>query len=699
MNESGATIMPVSEATTKEYSRVVQHLSYQVLGYSDYPSYEPRPRDYRPELNYYIQLYHDRSVTVDEYIHERFCSIFPVHNWAHDHLIRALIFSRLCAQEYFMSIDEVVAIFVLSKDLRIKAPNDIWLSIAPHLINQGIEGFITEERPVGTRPEMMDLTKMSPFARSQCVSFANLLKSDPEAGFPPAYDFISEIRSYVELQDEWDWGMEETWNLPHIRRSLFEHSYNQLPPLKPELCVCGKCKIDEERLEKNNTTFRKCYQTMIEDGHARGCTALQESWEPFMEAAEEWLEDIGLTVQATGEAFYQRAGERKGPATLDTANALHLHVGSELQTRDRLRIVSTLRSPTIPTILSGDLKVPLALSSEDVGYLIIYRGEVELITSGNWLPELDEKPFEHLQSQVYVLSTLNDCTIRFDESKLDERACLPYYPSMEEPWYLPNAHDRSPSEEWIVELPDASTRTKNVIIECSRRADHGYPLFSMAKNQQHHGQALQLKASYQRRTFETWWRPVIVRGRRCPHSELYQKGTRCSLAAKDVLLQLKRRSDRYTEECDNLRETQPTCRAFGGSCISEPDCRCTNEKFLEARERWREDFRQTLLGQFTRQHQYILGNDGPFSRHNAIIVRCPDPDALHPLIFLSASCGRRIYLINYQECWDCACERMIISGCSVGIDVTATEYTTCVLCQATSERAAVIAQEILESKD
>jgi hypothetical protein len=81
------------------------------------------------------------------------------------------------------------------------------------------------------------------------------------------------------------------------------------------------------------------------------------------------------------------------------------------------------------------------------------------------------------------------------------------------------------------------------------------------------------------------------------------------------------------------------------------------------------------------------------------IVRCGvvegPPD---PIILIAGALEKKVYVIHAQECWHCACARMLHTHCTVGIAMDTKIHSRCGSCIIAEERAKQVA-ETIEQQD
>jgi hypothetical protein len=69
----------------------------------------------------------------EDWVHSRFCSVYPVHGWAHRSFVRVLLFSAFCGTRTLPNSSQVLAAVHVADRLYRRLPMDIW-KYAEHFI-------------------------------------------------------------------------------------------------------------------------------------------------------------------------------------------------------------------------------------------------------------------------------------------------------------------------------------------------------------------------------------------------------------------------------------------------------------------------------------------------------------------------------------------------------------------------------------
>ncbi|KZT35988.1 hypothetical protein SISSUDRAFT_104563 [Sistotremastrum suecicum HHB10207 ss-3] len=627
---------------------------------------------------------------INDFIHHRFCSIYPrTHSWSHDPFIRVLLFMNFSRLQRMPTVDEAAQTFVLAKDLRLKAPEDIWIPMIPFLTEDALNHW---ESFAGIEPFSPSTSALSEFVRSLFPMFADVMKDyiGPFEAYSDVYTF------YIEPTLDYDCEeAQETLDLPLLE---YAPRKNVLPTFDPSSshCTCGECAFTIQKVQKKTHLFGEQYVALTNASAERDCSALRDLWEPLMAEAEAWMEREGSRVESPIDIFpVFGEDDRLGPSIFDAANDLGIKIGSDLSVGELLRLIVLMHLLSVrPAGDFSSLYVPDVFPKDGIGYLIfpahdpIAPGsglqapelmvpdlDLEVVAGGPWLPDLAGQHLRDTRSKVVLIGPSEEYTISFDKTfypKYSHPICMPELISGEVPDFLPPRHDitefRLLQEEPIDYSPD-------LLIEVSQKGVDGYPLFSVFDTSRLDDYppdclAAQLSTTFQERVLQTWWRPSVSLGQKCSHSDLYLKAIRCSLSCEEIILQVQKPSSELLAYMQLLK--------------SESYLRPDVSKTLP----------QRLRDEMSRRTERLREKGGPFESHHVAFVRCESAEAVLPIVLLAASCGRKVYLINYQECWDCAGFRMLQDNCMVGVAVGTRYITDCSRCLDMKARAADVASTI-----
>ncbi|KZS96812.1 hypothetical protein SISNIDRAFT_533895 [Sistotremastrum niveocremeum HHB9708] len=659
-------------------------LYHEICAFSEYDNTEAKNLfgDDGPE--YYQNLFYCGFFSSDPFIHERFCTIYPVHQWAHDPLIRSLLFQHFCLWDRMPSIGDTAAIFVLCKDLRRFLNKDVWKRVADRIvaINLAIWRARHKDDEDPHNVDRFHFSTLSTFQRSLTLIFVDAeiyTEDDNESeAFPlTVSDWLTQPMEYAS-------GVPELWKLPFVEAHRKTYNTVTFPTLDSSLCTCGGCPALLEKITTSPGRMRLIYDVYIKESIDRGCSILEECLDNFLIAVESWFDEQAVRIQSPGEILPPEIPQRWGPSIIDAATLIKMSIGSDLSTNDLIRLVTILHDFTL--FQGIDIDTPWLEEDwkDAAGYFSLAKVRngtdlPDIIAGGNWLPELAESSLDHPDSKVMIISPSDESQFIINgdisHAVTGRFVYMPHHPKPDIAWNFPSAHATeefsSHSEDETMTGDDGSQYT----LTMSSDIRDGFPLFRGA---------IKLGAEFMGRTYDTWWKPVICLGQKCVHTQRYQIASRCSMSAKSVLMQMKPPSQGFEEHCTKMRSQIPLkpmgsrdsdVREFGSpendgryrGVLSDAKARREHEEWLHNWQSWQSDYRSLLLEELSRRDHPLQERGGPFERHAALFVRCTDDNQLRPLIFLSASCGRPVYLIDYQECWDCAVEGMVRKQCSVAI--------------------------------
>ncbi|KZS86770.1 hypothetical protein SISNIDRAFT_461513 [Sistotremastrum niveocremeum HHB9708] len=518
-----------------------------------------------------------------------------------------------------------------------KFPEDMWARIVPYMIDKGMKDWENAASAHVFETHNVPLHEMSSFHRSLCVIFIDAVS-----------DYVAPFRAFREMSTF-------CRDPPATEQGLPETDYVPLPPFlsaeitlptaqfAPHTCTCNQCRKQVRRFGNEKHIFRFQYAQTIEDARSRSCSALESAWEDFLFQIESWFEGETLRIESPIDPFpIFNDFERLGPAISDACTLSDVIIGGPLSAEELLRAAVTLH--LLPAVQARDgpaPDVPKALTLDGVGYLVRSpeAGPVSFVT-GNWLLPLASQDANNRNAKILVLPQSEECSLvtdHLDYPRAIHTLCMPSLGP-------PESHD----------LPHFE-------VYCSDSESDGFSLFSLfdpSKLGEYGVEclALQLSTVYHHRWIRTWWRPTIHLGRKCDHSNLHQIATRCSFTIDDILRQLDPPTELVLEEIGSFR--------------------CQKDMDYDAVCRYTDLLRETL-GQQTKR---LTQRGGAFQRHRAIFVRCDPEEPTESIIFLAASCNRWIYVVDYQECWDCATFEMLQKGCFVAFAFGCRVISTCNHC-------------------
>jgi hypothetical protein len=616
-----------------------------------------------------------------------------VHHFAHDRLVRALLFSFSTVHHCLPALEEAALAMLVVGKLRKQWPDDILDVIATMIFGQGMLDWVAREKnqPSWTiSPAELTVNQraiMFIFSDS-CKVSANGLQF---LWHPPAVAFADIQRFLIEPHNLCP-NAADIASLPLVGQDFPSH-INHLPPPDPTTCICGECITIYEQLTRDTYSFRTKYFDLLRAAEERdSCPALNAAWAPVLEKAEEWVDSFMGRLQSSYDLFPISFECRLGPMIFDVVNTLNITLGTHLDTRELLRFITLLQSEcTRPgERLVPPTRLPLDAcgyfhridEASDQGKVFTENGSDGIVLSvgGGWLYDLLGDRLDDPNGSISFLYPSEDVKIRYQSSKPSRLACF-CMPSTRSdmPKYLPSVH--GDDEIWQV-TSGVSPQNPPVFrleIDLSNLKNHLFPLLSVlseqAKPYPHGTVAAQLSITVAGRLLQTPWKPDVRFGRTCQHTGDHKRTTRCSLTSWEIINQVPRTHlvmSQFLEVCRADYFTTPN------------DARKNLEHVLD-------DLRHS--------YKYLTEQSGPFERHRLSIVQCGTiegpPD---PIVLIAAALGKKVYVINTQECWHCACAQMLRTHCTVGIAMHIKIHSKCRSCITAGARAKQI-EEAIEQDD
>ncbi|KAF9489170.1 hypothetical protein BDN71DRAFT_1456483 [Pleurotus eryngii] len=639
-----------------------------------------------------------QDLPLEEWVHLRFCRSYRVHRWAHDIFVRTILFSAYCGRRSVPSSHEISQSISTAAFFRTRLLQDIVDEIQIHLMIGSMEIWANVGGENWEKP-FRDMTKED---RGLMVIFSDVANEfflyttslptgppafmevfsfliDPALDCPGEPDIVDVIR-YLE-----EGAVSSSENVEDGGSAF------QIPILDPTTCGCSRCvRVHNQVVAEHMENFQMKYIAWMNDEKGRdGCNALADAWEQVIQAAEEWVEEHILEkVESPLDIFPYSPDRRLGIAIVHVLANMELKANAVLRGVDLLRFVTDLRYSHIhPDSFLGK-KGLLDDEAELLGFVIpaeddadrvvdsssqmgdsddeleVEQDRATLCVSGGWLYDLassqrDDVDTVHIipesrSLRIQILSTIYPAPRAVHMPRM---AAVP-------PVTIPHSHTLLDAPDTPdPSLPMASVDHAPVIsIELSDLAAHGFPaaraeergsLASEAGNEIHRdGYSAQMSVIYQNRLFRTWWRPDVVVGQPCAHQAEYRRMTCCSMTSNQILLQVPPMNC-----CPTLPVNKDDYPAPGISLDSPND--------YEARKQYDEyqKFATSIL----------VEHDGPLEAGHMRIVRCSESGSedsegpADPLIILAASLRLRVYIVSTRECCLCACERMRVQSCSVGM--------------------------------
>lgn len=625
------------------------------------------------------------DLSLDDWIHERFCYVYPVHGWVHDRFTRILLFSTFCHCQRLPSKKDVLSTLNVSRTLRRRFGYEVCSLIEPFLILGGFNQWdsatesswipafsVMSEEERAMSAIFVDAYRFQLNADNQVPDISNfhettLFLTHPEIGCP---------------------GQPDILGIPILRRLTNEPKF-PVPELDPAACSCGQCPMIQESVVRNFENFQAKYFTLGLDHYEMEtrCDAFEKAWEPLFTDVESWVDSLVGRIEIAFDLFPHLPERRLGPSILSVLHLLEYEINTHLDTKQLLRFFSLLRySHVYPDSildslpeLEGDVFAFLADDEPDRGEEfdspLDENTEIVLSSAGGWL--YDAVGGNGLHDQNAYISFLRSSialSIRV-HPPLDIGIIaigMPEYEAVA-PALWPHAHELLDAPESTQTLaPSDELATGEIVFDIGPRGNHGFPLLPGATDSNSVVFGAQISTTYAGRVIRTFWRPEVRFGRPCQHARMYNHMNRCSLTSREILLQVR-----------------PTSASLQATPL--PTAPCTTH----AHSNRCKEHNDLYLDEHKRSTRHLTERGGAFEHSKYCIIRCGDAEGpADPIILLAASLGRRVYIFHHRECWACACLNMRSQGLSLGIVFGTKVITKCAHCLVDDRRAHRIANQI-----
>jgi len=611
---------------------------------------------------------------LEKWIHTRFCHTYPVHNWAHDRLVRVLLFALYCHRQTLPSPGEISAATCIAKELRFILDDDIWALIEQLVM---AEGMLRWKELSGQESWKPDFREMSKDERGMMVLFSDatsdslypnsIIDMGPLAFQEAAYFLTDPVDLCPDQPDI-------IGIVAYLGGPTFETSFNiiDIPTIDSATCICGICNNLQEDLQRIPDNFQMKYLAMaVSDGRG-GCRALESAWDPLLTKAEEWIASLMERIESPFADFFPYTSERRlGISVIEVLIKLYLKIYCHLNTRQLLHFVTYLRYRHIS---ESSIVEPSDLTQEDFAYVtpadLDDDSQPVISTAGGWLYDNSGGGLHDETSTIDFIPGSDIFHIRY-LSEVDDDIKAIRMPLVEfvGPIFMPPDHAGGAA----LHVPETytpllSSKIGPMTVDLSWKSIHGFPLlcdsqsnkpprFTSSNKLLDDKYGAQISISFARRLYRTWWRPQVAVGRSCPHRDGYNRATRCSVTSNQVLLQVKPKDDplpdRWLQKADD--DDRPADAKQTGAIFFQHHSEMTS-----------------LLTEL----------QGSFERGRLCIVRCGDEEGpVEPLIILGASLGMKAYIFHLKECWYCACTRMRAQRCTLGIVIGTKVVTKCIHCE------------------
>lgn len=631
------------------------------------------------------------DLPLDDWIHERFCYVYPVHGWVHDRFTRILLFSTFCHCQCLPSKEDVFSALNVSRTLRRRLGPEVCSLIEPFLI---LGGFNQWDSATDSS-WIPSFSVMSKEERAMSAIFVDAYRFQLNADnqVPDISDF-NETTSFL-IHPEMDCpGQPDILDIPILRRFTNEPKF---PVPEPDLatCSCRQCPMIQESVVRNFENFQAKYFMLGLDRYemeTRGalemetrCDALEKAWDPLFTDVESWVDSLVGMIEIAFDLFPHLPERRLGPSILYVLHLLEYEINSHLDTKQLLRFFSLLRySHLYPDAillslpeLEGDVFAFLADDEPDRGEEfdspLDENTEIVLSSAGGWLYDaVSGNGFHDQNAQISFLHSSTALSIRV-HPPLDIGIIaigMPEHKAVA-PALWPHAHELLDAPESTRTMAP-SEATGQIVFDIGPRGNHGFPPLPGATDSNSAVFGAQISTTYAGRVIRTFWRPEVRFGRPCQHARMYNRMSRCSLTSHEILLQVRPTSASIQA---TLLPTAPcTTHAQSNRCKEH------NDLYFEE-HKW--------------STRHLTERGGPFEHSKYCIVRCGDVEGpADPIILLAGSLGRRVYIFHHRECWACACHNMRSQDLSLGIVFGTKVITKCAHCLVDDKRAHRIANQI-----
>ncbi|THU95894.1 hypothetical protein K435DRAFT_112089 [Dendrothele bispora CBS 962.96] len=619
----------------------------------------------------YEDLWYDEPI--EDWIHARFCSVYRMHGWAHRSLVRVLLFNAFSRSQSLPTYSLILDAVHVADRLSHLMTRDVLHYVEQFIIAHALLLWRETNKVETWNPRSL-FSEWSPEKRSLIVIFVDALRWDQEQSLsetehPRAFE---DIREFVVNPMHFCQDASDIISLPLIEAENMFESINQLPKLDPSACVCGECFLIESKLPSNLEHFRHQYFS-ITSSRPNDCDALARTWEPTLQAAEKWLEDLITQVECQFTLLPWSEEDRTGPAVLEVANMMNISVGSVLSDRQLLRLVvalSILRIDLPPAIpkspgrfgLGFVVTLPWQADREDY-CLEDYPTDNVIFANGGWLYDLVSMEGVSLLHAREELKIVYHTTLPGKFSAI----CMPNFRS-DHPVVLPPHHLSAGDHEQTSladnpTTPQSDTEIITTIVLSNFQSD-AFPLVSVCSrgfSSPRGALAALLRVELLGRVIETIWKPDVKAGSPCEHRDLWGRMTHCSPSAMDLILRV-----------------LPPKGSVADSTLSEELLFAAS---ADAYSKGQDILRERTM-ELAERVAPLLEAGSPLERNRACIVRCGARDGpVDALIILAASLKKSVYVLDHRECWDCALSRMQEQERTVGIAIDIKNTTFCDVCR------------------
>ncbi|KAF9061843.1 hypothetical protein BDP27DRAFT_313586 [Rhodocollybia butyracea] len=193
---------------------------------------------------------------IEDWIHARFCSVYPVHGWAHNSFVRVLLFNTFSSCQALPTHHQVMAAVHVANRLCRQLPSDVWKYAEQFIIARSFLEWMKED---DLEPWDHVFSGWTSEERGMGVIFVDAQKwvQEQPAEYPLSFSDV-----YVFLTDPQVvcQNASDILSLPLIGKQqyLFDAA-NHLPDFDANTCTCGECALIHSGLPANLGSFRYQY--------------------------------------------------------------------------------------------------------------------------------------------------------------------------------------------------------------------------------------------------------------------------------------------------------------------------------------------------------------------------------------------------------------------------------------------------------
>ncbi|KAJ4466256.1 hypothetical protein J3R30DRAFT_3719535 [Lentinula aciculospora] len=594
---------------------------------------------------------------LEDWIHSRFCSVYPMHRWAHQSFVRLLLFNAFSGSQTLpTSSFQILTAIHITNQLSERMPIDVWKYAERFIIAQSL--FLWREKYTA-EPWCPVFSAMTLEERAMFVIFVDALWweeaqpwKDHVVDHPPLFLIIREF-----LMDPLRHCPEgvDILSLPLLVQNDTSGAINNLPSLNRDLCICGECSSICAQLPTNLESFRYQYFSLT-SSRPLNCDALARTWEPALSAAEIWLDSLlsRLECRFTLFPWTEELNRRIGPAALEVANALCVQIGSDLSDDQLLRFVLMLNTitddfpPTVPKLpgpfgIGYVSSMPWAADRED--YRIScsesgYGSDQVLVLKGGLLYDavgLDGISLIHENENLRIVhhTTMpaRFSAVCMPSIRGDSFSLFPTLHTSQSQWSTVPIQEHPPEKEGIITFVLSNWQTD------------AFPLLSVSSSSDDTGfsaprgaRAALIQVEFYGRLVETVWKPDVQQGIPCEHKDLWGCSTRCSTTAVDLFRQIlpPTSTPLYYDNDDSDLGSSPLFRELRFS--ASKDAPSIRQKII-----------RDMFEEHARRVEPLTKAGSPLERMRTCMIRCGSSNGLvDAVVVLAASVKKKVYVLNHR---------------------------------------------------